>query len=69
MLAEILTRMKPVTSEVVSQGDTLPDSSHTPRPEQRCHLPGHREDLSYLYPPQSAPWVIPGLLQGCSHAP
>lgn len=45
MLAEILSRMGPVTSETVSQGDIFPDSSHTPLPEQRCHLPGHREDL------------------------
>lgn len=42
MLAEILSRMEPVTSERVSQGHTLPDSSHTPLPEQRCHLPGQR---------------------------
>lgn len=45
MLAEILSRMEPVTAKGVSQGDTLPDSSHIPLPEQRCHLPGHRGDL------------------------
>lgn len=44
MLAEILWRMKPATSSEVNQGDTFPDSPHTPPPKERCHPPGHRED-------------------------
>lgn len=39
MLAEILSRMEPVTSREVNQGDTLPDSPHTPLPGERCRPP------------------------------
>lgn len=69
MLAEILSRMEPVSFQEASQGDTLRLLPQPCSGNRDAPLPGPGRPCPALLPPERALWMIPSLLQGCLYLP